>query len=173
MTCPICLEDNKYVLHLECAHYICKDCVTILQRNNLSGCPLCRQGGNIDYTTFFPNTDSYSPQNIENWNNPGYLGRKGIQDDMTVVERDWIIENWGNIINRSNKEILERNKKYIILNYNNYMFGYYNSISRDDNNKFIFNNCQNLMRNGKFFKTSPPTREIDLNKDNIQIFSLV
>ena len=150
-------------------------CLITLQLEdiNVNGCPLCRQGGPINYKTFFPGTPNHYPKNITSWNNPEYLGRKGIQDDMTTVERDWINQNWGNINGEVDKNNLERHKKYIILNYNNYIFGYYNSISRDDNETFIFSNCQNLLRDGRVFHTSPPTKAIKLNTSNIQIFSLI
>jgi len=145
------------------------------QRTDLefNGCPLCRNGGTIDYTTFFPGTESYYPQNVAAWSNPEYLGRKGIQDEMTQVEREWITQNWGNILDRVNKEELERGGNYIILNHNNYMYGCYNSVSRSSNRDYLFDNCKILCREGRYYNTSPPTRNMCLDPDNIQIYQIV
>ena len=41
--CCICLEENKPMIAIECAHSICQNCYLQLSNRDISNCPMCRK----------------------------------------------------------------------------------------------------------------------------------
>ena len=167
MSCPICLENNTNPIYLRCCHSICYSCLTIIDKQHtVKGCPICRQGDEIKYHNFFPNTQEYMPNKITNWFNPDFRNIKGDNQDLTDYEINWIKDNWGMIINKKNFDDINEMQKYIIIKGNNIFFGIL--ISKVKN---IFTDCKILCREGSYYKTSPPTRKLNLNNES-KIFAI-
>lgn len=170
MTCPICLENNNNLNYLRCTHTICYQCLNNLPEN-LNGCPICRQGGSINYQTFYPSTQEYYPNVIPNWYNPNFHGIKGQIEDITNKERNWINTNWDTVDSLIENTQLIPNKNYLIIKDNNIYHGKYVSECRENQEEFIFTDCKILDREGKYYKSSPPTRKINLVRYNYLIYS--
>ena len=166
MSCPICLENNTNPIYLRCCHSICYSCLSIIRNHTIIGCPICRQGDEIKYENFFPNTQEYMPNKIRYWYNPDFRNIKGENQDLTNYEKDWIKNNWGIIKDNVNLNDLNEMQKYIIIQGNNILFGIL--ISKDN---IIFTDCKILSREGCHYKTSPPTRKLNLNNQS-KLYSL-
>ena len=171
MTCPICLENNSNMIWFNCTHNICYTCFTNTQHHDLNGCPICRQGGILNYTTMFPDTQQHYPQQINNFDNSSFLNLKNQFEDLTYVEKEWINQNIGQISDCDLDELIQ-NHKYAIIVSNNIFFGKFISESRDNNQEYLFGDCDVLDRRGSFFKCSPPTRMIKLINPFTKIYQI-
>jgi len=172
MSCPICLETNTNINLMRCSHGICYSCLHN-SPNDFNGCPICRQGGSINYQTFYPDTQDYSPQVITNWSNPNFHKIKGQLEDLTTEEKVWITSNWGSIKLLDNINDLEIGQNYIIIKDNNIFHGKFMINSRQNSEEFLFTDCQILDREGKYYKSSPPTRSINLISSSYLLYSIV
>ena len=175
-TCPICLESNNTMFYLPCTHGFCNSCVSRLSRDNieLPSCPICRSGNNINYSTFFPNTEEYSPHDLVNWNNSEFNAGKGESQEMTNYERAWLDHNIGIVGNSKDKDELIQDRDYIILIQERYFFGKYISKNRDNQDEYIFKDVRTLQRKyGTIFNCSPTIRNLNLSSDEINLYEII